>query len=346
MNKQRFEEKQGQLFDKTFHESTRKRTGPVMCLGRVFENEEARRKYFTEELHKMLLDPEFRKIEGFPIGSDEDILNLSDPPYYTCCPNPWLKHFVEQYGNKNCTKLVLEPFVGNLKAEERHPVYSFHPYHTKVPPEIIKELICYYSQPGDLILDVFCGTGMTGVAARECGRNVIVNDLSPIASFISGVNTTTADISKIKYELETILDESHQQWGWVYQTLENGEEVTVNYYVWADIFTCPECVQEFPFFPHGVIHHGNKVETRKIFPCPFCGAELNVRRVERVITTEGKKKLWYGLMPDQGLGGYPENQKMWIFPFFEKYWKPIGKHRFGFQRKLLIPMDIQQSWLN
>ncbi|MBN2056798.1 hypothetical protein JW905_17855, partial [bacterium] len=61
-------------------------SGPVTCLGMTFENDEARRTHFTEELRKKLQDPEFRKIEGFPIGSDEDILNLSDPPYYTACP--------------------------------------------------------------------------------------------------------------------------------------------------------------------------------------------------------------------------------------------------------------------
>jgi hypothetical protein len=29
-----------------------------------------------------------RHIEGFPLGKDEDILALSDPPYYTACPEP------------------------------------------------------------------------------------------------------------------------------------------------------------------------------------------------------------------------------------------------------------------
>jgi len=38
-------------------------TGPVTCLGMTFENDEARRAHFTEELRKKLQDPEFRKIE-------------------------------------------------------------------------------------------------------------------------------------------------------------------------------------------------------------------------------------------------------------------------------------------
>ena len=69
--------------------------GPVECLGMTFENDEKRREYFLEKLREKLKDPEFRQIEGFPIGSDEDILAMSDPPYYTACPNPFLEDFIE-----------------------------------------------------------------------------------------------------------------------------------------------------------------------------------------------------------------------------------------------------------
>ena len=30
-------------------------------------------------------------------------------------------------------------------------------------------LILHYTKPGDIVLDGFCGTGMTGVAAQMCG---------------------------------------------------------------------------------------------------------------------------------------------------------------------------------
>ena len=47
---------------------------PVECLGMTFPNDQARREYFLAKLKEKLQDPEFRKIEGFPIGEDEDIL--------------------------------------------------------------------------------------------------------------------------------------------------------------------------------------------------------------------------------------------------------------------------------
>lgn len=45
-----------------------------------------------EDLEKM------RKIEGFPLGDVEDILELSEPPYYTAYPNPYIKDFIDYYG--------------------------------------------------------------------------------------------------------------------------------------------------------------------------------------------------------------------------------------------------------
>ena len=67
----------------------------VVCLGMEFPSEDARREYFRAELRKKL--PELKQIEGFPIGEDDDIINLSDPPYYTACPNPWLNDFIEEW---------------------------------------------------------------------------------------------------------------------------------------------------------------------------------------------------------------------------------------------------------
>ena len=82
-----------ELVDKSMEQQVLEKQ-QVECLGMTFGNEEARREYFLKILRKRLRDPEFRKIEGFPIGEDEDILALSDPPYYTACPNPFIEEFI------------------------------------------------------------------------------------------------------------------------------------------------------------------------------------------------------------------------------------------------------------
>ena len=78
----------------------------ITVLGKTFNSEEERRAYFREELRKKL--PEIKKMEGFPIGEDDDILNLSDPPYYTACPNPFLPEIIADW----TVRRAVSPTVG------------------------------------------------------------------------------------------------------------------------------------------------------------------------------------------------------------------------------------------
>src|SRR5438552_3282532 len=101
-----------------------KEIGRVECLGQIFPSEEARREHFLKLLAEKLKDPEFRKIEGFPIGKDEDILALSDPPYYTACPNPWIGDFLHCYGTRYDPKKAYhrEPFAADVSEGKSHPI--------------------------------------------------------------------------------------------------------------------------------------------------------------------------------------------------------------------------------
>ena len=152
---------------------------PVECLGMTFENDKKRREYFLDKLREKLKDPEFRKIEGFPIGEDEDILALSDPPYYTACPNPFIEDFVKLHGKsyEQNEQYHREPFAADVSEGKSDPIYNAHSYHTKVPHKAIMRYILHYTDPGDIIFDGFCGTGMTGVAGQMCGDKTIVESL-------------------------------------------------------------------------------------------------------------------------------------------------------------------------
>jgi DNA modification methylase len=155
------------------------KNSPVTCLGMEFPDDEARRSYFLDKLREFLADPEFRKIEGFPIGEDEDILNLSDPPYYTACPNPFIADFIKHYGKPYDPNVPYskEPFAADVSEGKNDPIYNAHSYHTKVPHKAIMRYILHYTEPGDVVFDGFCGTGMTGVAAQLCGDRKTVESL-------------------------------------------------------------------------------------------------------------------------------------------------------------------------
>ena len=73
---------------------------PIECLGLTFKNDAERREHFLGVLREKLKDPEFRNTPGFPKGSDDDILRLSDPPCYTACPKPFLDDFLSSFENQ------------------------------------------------------------------------------------------------------------------------------------------------------------------------------------------------------------------------------------------------------
>jgi DNA modification methylase len=164
---------------------TQSTTESVRCLGHTFENEQARRAYFLEQLRERLQNSDFKKIAGFPIASDDAILALSDPPYYAACPNPWLTDFLNEWieTSSNQTSVSTddayhrEPFAADVSEGKTDPIYNAHSYHTKVPHQAIMRYILHYTKPGDIVFDGFCGTGMTGVAAQLCGDKQAVEKL-------------------------------------------------------------------------------------------------------------------------------------------------------------------------
>lgn len=295
-------------------------SGPVECLGQTFPSDEARREHYLKILAEKLKDPEFRKIEGFPIGSDEDILALSDPPYYTACPNPFIEDFVRIYGKPydSSDSYSKEPFAADVSEGKNDPIYNAHSYHTKVPHKAIMRYILHYTQPGDIVFDGFCGTGMTGVAAQLCGdanevrslgyrvesdgtifeagdvagtawipfsklgaRMAILNDISPAASFIAQNYNTPLDRNTFIKESRRIFQKTDEELGWMYETNHTSEGVKgrINYIVWSDVFTCPECAGEVVFWDCAVDRLIGKVHDE--FPCPHCSSVLSKRNLER-----------------------------------------------------------------
>jgi len=289
----------------------KKEAGPVECLELTFENDAARREHFLALLKKKLQDPEFRKYPGFPLGSDEAILRMSDPPYYTACPNPFLEDFVRCYGKPYVPDEVYErePFAVDVSVGKTDQLYKAHGYHTKVPHLAIVPSILHYTKPGDIVLDGFCGSGMTGLAAQWCGtaplayrqelealwqvegheppewgvRRVVLNDLGPAATFIAAGYNLPFDVQRFEQEAQRILDEVEEELGWMYAALHTDgvSKGRINYTVWSEVFTCPECVGEVNFIQEALDVKSKK--TRDSFPCPHCGALLNRKRLERFI---------------------------------------------------------------
>ena len=272
------------------------------------------------KLDKETLD-KVRNIDGFPIGEDEDIINLSDPPYYTACPNPWLEDFIKKHGKRYDSKkddYHRAPYTTDVSADKHDVVYNIISHHTKVPPKAIIPYILHYTNPGDIIFDGFCGTGMTGVATKICKnpefklkqtletkmsdiewgeRPTILCDLSPISSFIAYNLNNPINKIEFKEEANQILQEIEQDLAWMYQTqhtIEGQIQIDkenlkkpvlgkINYTVWSDVFICPTCTKELIFFD---IAYNEKNKLNDSLQCINCKTVLEKKYLERAWITK------------------------------------------------------------
>jgi len=73
-------------------------------------------------------------------------------------------------------------FIATLK--QKKDKYEMHKYWGKKPSNNLRLLIEKYSEVGDIVFDPFCGYGVFCSEAYILQRNVILNDLNPIANFI------------------------------------------------------------------------------------------------------------------------------------------------------------------
>ncbi len=118
--------------------------------------------------------------------------------------------------------------------------YRAHSYHTKVPPAAITPFIEAFTQPGDTVLDSFCGSGMTGVAALSVNRNALLSDLSPAAVHIARNYTTPCDPKAFVRALNTVAAAVEPTMAWLYTPLQQANR-TVEYTTWSDVFACSSC---------------------------------------------------------------------------------------------------------
>lgn len=274
-----------------------------------------KRKLTKEDLDKV------RDIEGFPIGTDEDIIALSDAPYYTACPNPFIKEFIEENGtpyDEETDDYHCEPFAADVTEGKNDSIYMAHSYHTKVPYKAIMRYILHYTNPGDIVFDGFCGTGMTGVAAQACecpsfevkhllesemsedkikwgGRKAIISDLAPAATFIAYNYNSPLDARTFLSKSKEMLQKCKDECAWMYKTkhVVNGKTELdikgkpvmgdITYTIWSDVLTCPHCSHEFTYWDVAVDLEKDTV--LREFYCPHCGSKLVKRDCSRAQET-------------------------------------------------------------
>jgi len=83
--------------------------------------------------------------------------------------------------------------------------HGVHTYPAMFIPQVVRRLLQTYSQKGDTICDIFCGSGTALVESKLLVRNAYGIDLNPLAVFLAKAKTTPINPSKLTREYFELL---------------------------------------------------------------------------------------------------------------------------------------------
>lgn len=276
---------------------------------RLFVNGDAKRAALaaqsTEILRKELESGSMPLADGESVAA---VLAMSSPPWHTATVNPFVRAWIASFAVDRAPRLDPGPYLDDVQGSKATLQYKAHSYPTKVPPEVIVRLLLHYTQPGDVVLDGFSGSGMTGVAAQMCAtpnaavdaefrrrghvprwgvRRAVLNDLAPNATFLASGVTLPVDAHVFETASGLLLERLRRELGWMYATTTpQGEQAVIDYTVWSEVFTCPHCAGAVVFYDGAFDQSTGLVADA--FPCSECGASVGKKSsppLQRRLTT-------------------------------------------------------------
>jgi len=196
--------------------------------------------------------------------------------YYSSGPNPNLRKFVEEHAtpyDPEHDDYNVPPFDVPITTTKATAIYNMHTYWSKKPHDAIQQYIRHYTQPGDLVLDPFCGSGGTALAALMEGRAAIAIDLSPAATFITKNYCTPVDVDELQRAFEELKAKVKPEMDWLYETRCDrcDGRATTAYTVFSTVFQCSRCLEKVAYYDCPEIQSqtsDGKLKTIRI--CPSC----------------------------------------------------------------------------
>ncbi len=190
-----------------------------------------------------------------------------------------------------------------LKTSRRGPLYNAFSYPTKIDAETIALFIATHTNPGETVLDMFAGSGTTGIAARLCDaptprmiemadelgldpawgpRNASLYELSPLASLVSDVMSNPPDPAEFLKSATQLVDGVELAEGWIYEATDpEGKTGRIRHTIWSDVLVCPGCAADITFWDAAVEQEPAKI--KQTSKCPDCATSFDASRANRSI---------------------------------------------------------------
>jgi 16S rRNA G966 N2-methylase RsmD len=185
------------------------------------------------------------------------------------------------------TRPVLQPVPATTSASKGSSAYQVHTYPTKVPPAAIEPFILASTQAGGLVLDPFCGSGMTGLAALNAGRRTILSDLGPGAVHLAYNYTHPVDPDALLAALRALGPTTGKLEGRLYRSAcpTCARPSTLRHLVWTDVHTCAHCAAPIRVWDQSSESGG----TTRTLTCQGCGHRQTRSGVRGVASEPAEK---------------------------------------------------------
>lgn len=168
--------------------------------------------------------------------------------------------------------------------------YNTFSYPTKIAPETVAIYIAMHTKPGDTVLDIFGGSGSTGLAALMCehptkkmvgmtkelgitpawgARNAEIYELGKYGSYASNILCNPPNEGDFRIAAKDYFKRAYNELGWLYSCKDgSGNNAQIRHIVWSDILVCPNCNHEITYYDLFIEY--DPIVIREHGTCPRC----------------------------------------------------------------------------
>lgn len=181
-----------------------------------------------------------------------------------------------RYRKEQVNTTDILPLKKSVKAAGHTPQYRMHKYFARRPYNVFSNIIKHYTLKGDVVLDLFCGGGVTVFESATLERNVVGVDLNPLAAFITRMQMFNGEISELKdFYRRFLLTEIKKYADW-YKVVFPDDEGTAIWFEWAYVVKCPICGESIKLLEENKKSNG-------VYYCPnhkCTGHNMGIKRVD------------------------------------------------------------------
>jgi 16S rRNA G966 N2-methylase RsmD len=160
------------------------------------------------------------------------------------------------------------------------PIYNAHGYLTKVPVTAVIPFVEAFTNPGDVVLDPFAGSGMTGIAAAMTGRRAELRDIAVLGRHIGSGYLNLVDAGGLAAAAERAQAQALAVFpnAYAHRCARCAGEATLSRRVWSVVYECAACSVPVNFYAALAAANWRKQE----MACPACSASFSTRRGTRL----------------------------------------------------------------